>query len=274
MIQNIHEYCVENIIDKQAKEFYSDFKIKEIKPQLIADYKKTEHERRRDHFEGFCLSMFQQVEAVVNYIFESKETLQKIKDNKDKPVYEKWNKDLKKWERSGEDMLIPFLLMKKNKDSKKYTMDNNLLNQYFDDDNMPIVNYNPIKKSWGFLNRLRAILFFYYFEESLKSAREFNEVYNPGKELYTVRNQNHRGSTPSEYQKKTINNIKGNESKYYLIFYGFLVDFVTEVNSNYSNAKEDSNPKNQSGDKKKTQSRFLDDKSLSALKQVKKNIDS
>jgi hypothetical protein len=41
VIQNIHEYCVEQKIEKQAEEFYSNFPIEDIKPKLIHDYKKN-----------------------------------------------------------------------------------------------------------------------------------------------------------------------------------------------------------------------------------------
>lgn len=57
VIQNIHEYCIEQKIDKQAQDFYNSFPIQEIKVQLMLDYKKMEHERRRDDFEKFCLCL-------------------------------------------------------------------------------------------------------------------------------------------------------------------------------------------------------------------------
>lgn len=71
VIQNIHEYCVEQKIEKQATEFYNSFPINEIRDQLIQDYKKMEHERRRDDFENFCLCLYQQIENITNYLFET-----------------------------------------------------------------------------------------------------------------------------------------------------------------------------------------------------------
>jgi len=78
LVQNIYEYCIENIIDKQAEEFYSDFKIKE---KLIEDYKNMEHERRRDDFERFCLSMYQQIELIMNKPFKDRIAPNRSMDN-------------------------------------------------------------------------------------------------------------------------------------------------------------------------------------------------
>ena len=86
VIQNIHEYCVEQKIEKQANEFYQSFPIEEIKDQLIQDYKKMEHERRRDDFENFCLSMYQQIENITNYLFE-KYILKKWDSSKNNIAY-------------------------------------------------------------------------------------------------------------------------------------------------------------------------------------------
>ena len=72
LITRIHEYCVEEIIEKQAEEFYKDFPIEEIKEQLIVDFLEMEHERRRDNFWKYSLCMFQQFESITNYLFEIK----------------------------------------------------------------------------------------------------------------------------------------------------------------------------------------------------------
>ena len=70
LITRIHEYCVEEIIEKQAEEFYREFPIEEIKEQLIVDFLEMEHERRRDNFWKYSLCMFQQFESITNYLFE------------------------------------------------------------------------------------------------------------------------------------------------------------------------------------------------------------
>ena len=82
-INKIYEYCIKEIIVKQANKFYEDFKIENIKPKLIEDFIRMEHFRRDDNFEDFCLAMFQQLEGTINslvsdemqnYIIENKFT--------------------------------------------------------------------------------------------------------------------------------------------------------------------------------------------------------
>lgn len=70
VIQSINEYCIEKVIDSQAQSFYHSFVFSEIKEQLIADYKKMEHDRRRNDFENFTLSLYQQIENIINLLFE------------------------------------------------------------------------------------------------------------------------------------------------------------------------------------------------------------
>lgn len=71
IIQRINEYCIEGNIAKQAEDFYKEFKIEEIKSVLIQDFKKMEHEKRRNDFANFSISVYQQVEGIVNYIFNT-----------------------------------------------------------------------------------------------------------------------------------------------------------------------------------------------------------
>lgn len=252
-IQNIHEYCVEQKIEKQAKEFYASFPITEIKEQLIQDYRKMEHERRRDDFDGFCLCMFQQIEAIVNFLFESNNLKSRLNRDRESSAFIEWDPTLKSWDRKSTQRLIPFLLIKKN----KYWEKNNSLpffdlapkeeDKYFDQEGFPIVNYNPSKKSWSFLNRLRTVLFYYYFNSKLRQI-EFEGIYKPGKELYTIRNKNHRESKATPNQQRVIDEVCKNESRYYFKFYGFLQDFLSRIETSYpstsshiSNANKESN---------------------------------
>lgn len=242
VIQNINEYCIEQKIENQSNNFYSAFPIDEIKNQLIEDYRKMEHERRRDDFEGFALSMFQQVEAIVNYCFNDESIKKRIKEERDSPAFIEWVPERKKWVRKGKQRLIPFLLIKKNKefDGNKslpfFDLNKKEEDKYFDNNGFPTVDYNPTKKSWSFLNRLRAVLFYLYFDGKLKK-NEFKNIYDPGNELYIIRNQNHRESKPTGKQQEILQKIKGQEAKYYFKFYGFLQDFVTSIETSYKSTK-------------------------------------
>lgn len=245
VIQNIHEYCVEQKIEKQATEFYNSFPIQEIKDQLIQDYRKMEHERRRDNFEGFCLSMFQQIEAIVNFLFESELIRSNLQIERESSAFLEWNSENRVWTRDSYQRLVPFLLMKVNpekyKNSPKYNpnskgpfyeMDKKSEDEYFDKDGKPVIDYNPYKKSWGYVNRFRAVLFYYYFKSELKQI-DFDKIFKPGHDLYIMRNQNHRESKPTNNQKEIIDTIAGKEGKYFLKFYGFLEEFISHVEQSF-----------------------------------------
>jgi hypothetical protein len=188
IIQNIHEYCVEQKIEKQAKEFYANFPIPEIKLQLIQDYKKMEHERRRDDFENFSLCVFQQIENITNYLFD--------------------NFILKNWETNKSEIVIRF------PDGNSKTLSSLIMGNTID---------------WYANNKFKAVIFFYYFNETLKTTVPFNEIVEKFNEVYQMRNKNHRGSNPKDFQQKILDKIKGFESKYYFKFYGFLEDFVNKI---------------------------------------------
>lgn len=212
VIQNIHEYCVEQKIEKQATEFYNSFPIQEIKDQLIQDYKKMEHERRRDDFENFCLCLYQQIENITNCLFET-------------GVVSTWNN-------VKHNIAIKSFY---DRNQKQYVLPTNGGTSI---EKLVFQNTNPIDdlSKWHANRKFRAILYFFYFnKEVTRDDYAFNSIYFTHEEIYQMRNQNHRGSKPSEYQKKTLIKIQGNESKYYFKFYGFLQDFITQIEYNVSN---------------------------------------
>ena len=65
-INQIYEYCIEEIIRKQANEFYTDFPLQSIKDTLIGDFIRMESFRRKDNFGDFCLSLYQQIECITS----------------------------------------------------------------------------------------------------------------------------------------------------------------------------------------------------------------
>lgn len=72
-ISHIYEYCIEEVIKKQANEFYNDFPISSIKDILIEDFIRMEFFRRKDNFGDFCLSLYQQIECITNKLCEDRQ---------------------------------------------------------------------------------------------------------------------------------------------------------------------------------------------------------
>ena len=242
IIQNINEYCIEDKINKQANEFYSKFPLDEIKDQLVSDYKKMEHERRRDDFENFCLSMFQQVEAIVNYCFRTERIRTFLRRDRNALAFMKWDESKRIYVPKGDQRLIPFLLKKLNPERNKHSRNFNPSSQapyyslsekkeveYFDNDGYPSIEYDPEKQTWSISDRLRTILFYCYFNGEVFNSKEFENIFNVGEELRTIRNQNHRESDTPNYRKTKIELILDNKGMYYLKLYGFLHDFALKI---------------------------------------------
>jgi len=214
IIKKIYEHCIEEIIIKQSIGFYKDFAISQLVNELAQDYRKMEHERRRDDFESFSICVYQQIENITNYLFDN--FIINIWDN------EKDNHSIKSYY---------------NSQLKKYTHPDRLGRSI-----ESLIFENSIDKKWYANRKFRAVLFYYYYNKDIvKDDYDFNSIYYKMEEVYQVRNQNHRGTKPSGYQLRTISKIKGNESKYYFKFYGFLEDFVRNVSDNLQREKSENN---------------------------------
>ncbi|RLD84376.1 MAG: hypothetical protein DRJ10_01340 [Bacteroidetes bacterium] len=198
VIQDIHEHCIEKVIIKQANDFYADFKITKIKQELIGDFIKMEHERRRDDFENFSLCVYQQIENITNYLFEQN-------------IY-------KNWDAEKDKVAIQYFDRRKNQQIRKTVKE--------------LIFGNA--KDWYINVKFKSLLYFYYFNKNIKVQIPFNFLVDTFNEVYQIRNLNHRGSSPTDYQKRTLDKIKGKESKYYFKFYGFLEDFIRNINKNIS----------------------------------------
>jgi hypothetical protein len=227
ILNNIHELCVEARIKKQAEEFYKSFPYKDIKPRLILDHIKMEHERRRDDFEGFALSVYQQVEAIVNYLFESENTRAKLKYDKEfnLSAFLEWDSEQKEYRRTSYKKVIPTLL----RELKESDID-----KYFENDNLPVIRYSKDKNTWDAARRYRTILFYNYFNGEVKKS-DFDNTCLELDELYAIRNMNHRGRNMNDLQKKIFNR----KYKYYFKYYSILEKLVSRIEDNYSQSTLD-----------------------------------
>jgi len=210
-IDSIYEYCIKEIIKDQAKKFYTDLKLTEIKPKLIEDFVRMEQFKREDNFEDFCLAMFQQTENIVNYLFDSRALIKKTKNHSSDYLISRLNTATKEFKR----------------DTRGITVGNFLFNKYTDDP----IDLDSVK--WYYNNKLRAVLYFIYFNEIIEySTKTFENLNYKASELYQMRNKNHRGTKVSDYQGKMYAEIVTNHNKYYFKFLGFLEVFVSGLNKN------------------------------------------
>lgn len=196
LIQEIYELCIEEKIEKQAIEFYKDFKIESLRQQLIDDFKKMEHERRRDDFEGFCLCLYQQCEAIVNHLFS-----------------EFYNGN---WT-NFKGLKVILFKDKVTKEEKYKTLEQEV---------------NGGSKGFGAFPKFKAVAFYYYFNKKTPLPFSYMSLKEVFYEIYQMRNKNHREGELYDFQSDILVRIQGQESKYYFKFYGFLEDFIRTINKN------------------------------------------
>lgn len=79
------------------------------------------------------------------------------------------------------------------------------------------------------IERLKVVLYYNYFNMKIRSYTEFNSVYYLASDIYQIRNRHHRSVDLFDFQKDIYEKIDENPYKYYLIFYGFLADFVQKI---------------------------------------------
>lgn len=218
LIQNIYEFCIEHNIENQANEFYSRFPFDDIKGKLIQDFKKMEHERRRDDFENFCLCLYQQIENITNYLF----------DLKVEPI----------WPEERNNNAISMFDKKQNKYVKHPTNGKTITELVFESAG----EIEELSK-WPAKRKFRAVLYYCYFGGQVLNEYAFNAIFYTQNDIYQMRNENHRGNKPIEYQQNKLNNIRSKSSRYYLKFYGFLEDFVTKIENNVVNENKDTDQK-------------------------------
>jgi hypothetical protein len=213
-INEIYEHCIEKIIKVQAENFYKVFPIQELIPQLTEDYCRMERFRRTDNFEDFCLSLFQQVENITNWFCQRPEFIDLYESSRDKYCC---FKDI-----DGNYITIRELIVyseKKEKEKYEKRKDLPLMELYFNE-------------------RIRAVLYFVYFNEHPYNKYTFDSKYWEIDSLYQCRNLNHRGGIRNTHQESVISIVIPNKYQYYLKYTGLLVDFVEQIIKQMSTIEE------------------------------------
>lgn len=211
-MDEIYEHCLRKIIKEHAEKFYSNFKLSDIKEKLIEDFVRMEKFRRSNNFEDFCLATFQQLESIVNKLVSNPELINYFRENKDLPAILQYDRVNRTFIRRGNLTVGKLIFL---------TSDINKINGYT----------RGSIQDWFFNHKLRAVLYFYYFNKEIKVNTDlFDRVYEIGNFLYQGRNLNHRGAVQSPYQQSIIDDLVPNQHKYYFKFLGFLEDFISSIN--------------------------------------------
>lgn len=225
-LNEIYEYCIEKIIRKQADDFYKDFPIPEICEQLKYDYKRMELFRRRNNFGDFCLSVYQQIENITNFVCENNDFNMVAQKMWSYPAYL----------RQG-DGIIPKLEERSHNIGKPDYAIAHLLFIGKDDKGNPnsLVKTGKTLRDQYASDKIRNVIYFIGYKAEMLSwmYTGFNDICNLLYELYQCRNLNHRGGRQTEKVESVINKIVSLESLYYFKFYGLLSQYVEYIKGGY-----------------------------------------
>ena len=217
-ISDIHEQCIESILTQQANEFYKDFVIADLRPQLIADFIKMEHWRRRNNIYEFSLAMYQQVECIVNYISRNNTLCEVFHTMMDCLCFV--------------DAYPPTVDNRNPKSS--YTVAQLLFMH-----DAPTKSKEILPSLWAY-DKFKAINYFvchqtmltnYQFDQFVGENRIFGE-------LYALRNRVHRGNDLTEKEFERTKQVESNPSRGFLTLTAFLTWFIDSVNKGYPLSNE------------------------------------
>ncbi len=211
-INQIYEYCIEEIIRKQANEFYKDFPLQSIKDTLIGDFVRMESFRRKDNFGDFCLALYQQIECMTNRLCEKKELSDITEKMWGYPAYLKVEKgkELSIYNRSGDYTIASLLFRDKTNAFEKSRK--SLQTQYA-------------------IDKIRIIVYFWGYKAMMKGSDydSFIEITLLLNDIYQCRNMNHRGNSQNQWEKETFARIIPLKSLYYFKFLGVLAQYVEYI---------------------------------------------
>ncbi|MDD5870208.1 MAG: hypothetical protein PUC77_01820 [Bacteroidales bacterium] len=219
-ISDIQEQCIESILKEQAVEFYKDFVIEELRPQLISDFVKMEHWRRRNNIQEFGMAVFQQIEAIINRISY---------DNTLSEVFMSMMNAL-----CYVDAGTP-------KIDNRYTKSTYTIAQLLFINQKDIITKSAriLPEQWVY-DKFKAINYFVCHQACLTNFQfnQFKEENDLFGQLYGLRNLNHRGNSLKDTEIERVKEFESNPGRAFLTITSFLCWFVDSVNKGFPISKE------------------------------------
>lgn len=213
-LNQIYEYCIEKILRKQAENFYEPLMGFPEQSLLVEDFINMEHERHRDRFDYYSLGLYEQIERILNAIFDDKDFLQALN---------------RIWD------ITVSINIDKEKKTTTYTFGNEIWGTDKNKNEMYLTDGKKRAKSKATLSardKLQIVIFFFkYYSDSKYDPykfyyyQEYKNICNDYLSIYACRNTVHRGTTPSE-KDKAILREKSQKSSSYFEFNWLLTQFV------------------------------------------------
>lgn len=210
-INEIYEYCIANILEKQSESMYKCIEDVNLRETLIFDFIRMEKFRREDRFEEFCLAAFQQIEAMVNFVLNKHEEY-RVRGKSELEELAFTRKTLNGYEsnKSGNKTLGYYLFDNKFKPVEKKDI-LNLFNR----------NYS----NWEAFQRVKFMVYYHYFD-GVMSYPEVEEHFSLFVKLKNMRDANHRNTEVTDGNKpRDIEITRSNRMEYYIKFSGLVYQF-------------------------------------------------
>lgn len=216
-ITEIYEYCIENVLKNQAAEFYKDFPLRRIVPQLEKDFIRMETFRRQNKFEEFSMAVYQQIENITNELCRNDKLIGIVERLMGHPAYIKntqnseglWTSEPTLKDRTGNYQIAELLFGKSNANEK---------------------SKNSLVAHWA-MDKVYCVLYFVCYEGKVKSS-DYNDFINYQElydSIYQFRNLNHRNAESSDWKKNIIDRVDANRSIYYFKFAEALLFYIERV---------------------------------------------
>lgn len=223
-LDEIYEYCLERNSRIQGEEYYKNFPIKEVIPDLVESYVMMESFKRRGDFINYSANVFKQLESISNYIC-SQEDYATIFSK----LYDKASLIACK---SGESVSIS-----SRKESSKP-----IYKLIYDGFEMTLdgkAKYTfPLNKQ-QIQDKVKIALYFAGYASCLFNDYEFKNIAFEIFQLYLVRCEAyHGGSTRTEKQEQVFQDVIMNSGIYYVKFFVLLHNFVAKLSSGYKQKDE------------------------------------
>lgn len=221
-INAVHELNFEQQIMIQAKYFYAGFPFdktgmsEESQKQMVTDFIEMEHYKRRDDFYRFCIACYQQVENIMNAFFAHENLWKKTElaiRNSLKIITEQ-----EVLPDTDEGWFIGRLFFVK----QGSFIENAKVEKFMREGSAKL----------NFAQKFNILLYFGYFNARVNRS-QWAIISDLGNKLYGTRNRVHRGTTDSPRQEESQRFVNQKRYRYYLLFLGFLADFVQKIEAYY-----------------------------------------
>lgn len=216
-IEQIYEYCIEEVVKCQAEEFYSDFPIKDIVPELVKDFCRMESFRRKDCFGDFCLAVYQQLECIANKLCGNEDLIDIAKHMWGYPANVAIGKGITPSMKNRWENGLPIANFVFGKLAAFEKSEKSLQSLYA-------------------MDKLKVIVYFVGYKTMISNnnTNDYWEYITLLSDIYQCRNTNHRGCTLEAWQQCKLDKVLAHKSVYYFKFLGALTQFIEMIKDGWA----------------------------------------